>query len=222
MVLPLAVAFFAVLLGALLALGPREGAPIVLPIRLVAIVAAGAVIATHLLPEAFHELGLRAALGVAAGAAFPALTEFLGGRIATRPSVRERGARVGLEVAYGGLLVHRFGDGLSMGAVSGAHPSVVFAIALHIVPVTTVMLLAVESLLGKRRAVVRAVPLALSTMGGVVAARMFTGQAGQDESALSPWISAVVAGLLLHIVSHDVPRRRHAHAPGPVDDTGPL
>src|SRR5262249_44784053 len=156
-------------------------------------------------------LGIRAALGVGLGAAFPTAAEALGARIARSSPLADRarsnepdaGARIGLEVTYGALVVHRFGDGLSMGAV-GSNTFVVLAIAAHIVPVTTVMLLAVERLLGKRAATLRGVLLAIATMAGVVVSSLV---AALDETALSPWISAAVAGLLVHVVVHDLPGR---------------
>jgi hypothetical protein len=217
MLLPLVVAFLAVSLGAWLALGPREGTASVRPIRVIAIVAAIVVILVHLLPEAFHELGLRALLGFGAGVAVPTVTERVGAAMSKRPRASAGGAIAGLEIAYAGLVVHRFGDGLSMGAYSPAHgvwaqAGVVFAIALHIVPVTTVMVLAIIALRGRRAAFFRSVILALSTMAGVVVAGTLvaTGRSGA-EADVSPWISAFVAGLLLHIVAHDLPGR-HSHA----------
>lgn len=218
MLLPLVVAFLAVSLGAWLALGPREGTASVRPIRLIAIVAAVIVILVHLLPEAFHELGFWSLLGFAAGVAVPTVTERVGTMLSRRPGAGTGGALAALEIAYVGLVLHRFGDGLSMGAYSPvthgawAQAGVVFAIALHIVPVTTVMVLAIIALRGRRSAFFRSVILAVSTMAGVVVAGTLVaaGRTG-GEADVSPWISAFVAGLLLHIVAHDLPGR-HSHA----------
>jgi zinc transporter ZupT len=214
MLFPLVVALVAVILGAWLALGPREGAASVRPIRVVAIVAAVVVIVTHLLPEAFHELGAKAVLGFAAGLGIPTATERIGALLSKQSGHgKDGGAIAGLEIAYAGLVVHRFGDGLSMGAYSRAEhgawgqAGVVLAIAAHIVPVTTVMVLALDALRGRRAVLVRVALLAASTMAGVVVAGVAVAGGPPD---LSPWISAVVAGLLLHIVAHDVPVR-HSH-----------
>jgi zinc transporter ZupT len=209
MLFPLVVAFVAVFLGAWLALGPREGAAVVRPIRLIAIAAAAVVIAVHLLPEAYHELGFWAVLGFAAGLAVPTVTERVGALFSKRSGGgKDGGAVAGLEIAYAGLVVHRFGDGLSMGAYSRtehgawAQAEVVLALAAHIVPVTTVMMLALVAVRGRRAALVRAALLAASTMAGVVVAGVVVAGGPRE---LSPWISAVVAGLLLHIVVHDMP-----------------
>src|SRR5690242_11669697 len=110
MLLPLFIAFASVALGTALALVPRRGARIVGPIRFLALVAALAVIGTHLLPEALHELGPIALVAFAAGMAFPWVMDLAGafaGRIsASAPST----PITTLEVSYVGLVVHRFGD----------------------------------------------------------------------------------------------------------------
>src|SRR5262245_22230281 len=121
MLLPLTIAFVAVALGAALAILPREGARIVKPIRLVALVAAVVVIATHLVPEALEELGTRALLALAAGVALPWALEALGGVVARRRAGDAPSTPIAaLEISYAGLVVHRFGDGLSMGAIARA------------------------------------------------------------------------------------------------------
>jgi hypothetical protein len=156
MLLPLTIAFLAVALGAALAILPREGALIVKPIRLIALIAALVVIATHLVPEALEELGPRALLAVAAGIALPWILEALGGIVAQRTATSAGSTPfAALEISYAGLVVHRFGDGLSMGAIARSSDTptaalgVLLALAAHIVPVTTVMVLAFVSLRGR-------------------------------------------------------------------------
>jgi hypothetical protein len=218
MLLPLTIAFVAVALGAALAILPREGARVVKPIRLVALVAALIVIATHLVPEALEELGPRALIAFAAGIALPWVLEALGGVVARR---RAAGAPstplAALEISYAGLVVHRFGDGLSMGAIARSSDTptdalgVLLVLAAHIVPVTTVMVLAFVSLRGRGSAMFRAAGLAAATMAGVVAAELALDRGPKD---VSPWVSALVAGLLLHLVAPSIPRRDKSAAPG--------
>jgi len=219
MLLPLFIAFASVALGTALALVPRRGARIVGPIRLLALVAALAVIGTHLLPEALHELGPVALVAFAGGMAFPWLMD-LAGALAGRVSSDAPATPIAtLEVSYVGLVVHRFGDGLSMGAIARASETptaalaVLLALAAHIVPVTTVMVLAFVGLRGRRTALFRAVGGAIAAMAGVLVADLALGQGPKD---VSPWISAVVAGLLLHLVLPIVPglgKRAEAGAP---------
>lgn len=216
MLLPLVIAFVAVALGTALALGPREGTRIIVPIRIIALVAALAVVVAHLLPEALEELGPRALLAFVAGIALPWSMEKFGSHVGHGGSAATPLAT--LELGYAGLVAHRFGDGLSMGAVARAHdpPSaalgVLLALAAHIVPVTTVMVVAFVELRGRRTALVRGTGLALSTMGGVVVAELAVGRGPKD---VSPWISAFVAGLLLHLVAPAIPKRKRNAEPGP-------
>jgi hypothetical protein len=212
MIAALLVAFVSVTLGAWLALGVRTDARVMRPIRVVAMLAAVVVIATHLLPEALHELGPKALIAFVLGVLLPALVERLGSLAAHRAQGRhEHGSQAAaLEITYAGLVAHRFGDGLTLGGVTRtggpfwATAGVLLALAAHIVPVTTVMILAVLEVKGRASAVVRSGVLAVSTMTGVVVASV----AVEDGPAsLGPWISASVAGLLLHIVAHDVQRK---------------
>jgi hypothetical protein len=219
MLFPLVVAFVAVALGAALALWAKEGSHAVTAIRVVAIVASAVVIGTHLLPEAVHELGARAFAMFAVGVALPALVEAVTRRVARSqadPGTSGVAHAMGVEIAFVGLVVHRFGDGLSMGAVGSTGPTfwqgafVVLAVSAHIVPVTTLMILAVAAVRSRASAVAHAGILAASTMAGVVVGAVAVQSGSADES---PWISALVAGLLLHIVVHDLPKRgrRVAH-----------
>ena len=209
MLLPLVIAFLSVAFGTALALVPREGARIMKPIRIVALIAAVAVIATHLLPEALRDLGPWALLAFAAGMAFPWLMDLLGGLIGRegKPGAASTPLAT-LELSYAGLVVHRFGDGLSMGAITRSSDTptaaltVLLALAAHIVPVTTVMVLAFISLKGRHTAMIRAVGLGVATMGGVVVAMLALERGPRD---VSPWISAIVAGLLLHLVAPALP-----------------
>ncbi|HEX3598199.1 MAG TPA: hypothetical protein VHU80_23985 [Polyangiaceae bacterium] len=207
MLLPLTIASLAVAFGTALAILPRDGARIVKPIRVVALVAAIGVIVTHLLPEALHALGLWALVAFALGMAFPWLLDLSGALIGRRRGGQSTPLAT-LEVSYAGLLVHRFGDGLSMGAIARASetPSgalaVLLALAAHIVPVTTVMVLAFVSFKGRRAAMVRGMGLGVATMGGVLVAEAALERGPRD---VSPWISALVGGLLLHLVAPVLP-----------------
>ena len=212
MIFALAVAFLSVFLGTWLALGPQTGTRLLGTIRVVSIVAALGVIATHLLPEAFHGLGVRALFGFAGGALLPSLAEILGKSLAQRGSTAHDhgGALAALEIGYAGLVAHRSGAGLSMGAYARTSDStwsmvgVILALAAHVVPVTTVMIFAVLSLRGRRSAIVRAgrssarPPWRASSSRARPSTRV-------REGDVSSWISAIVAGLLL---PHRHPRRQ--------------
>lgn len=218
MLFPLVVGLVAVALGAVLALGPPAGATIIGSIRIVSIAAAIGVIALHLLPEAWSGLGAWTLVAFAAGLAVPRAVEALAERVAGgsvghghghgHGHVQNNGSHAALDIGYAGLVVHRFGDGLSMGAYarvpgsSYASAPVLLAFAAHIIPVTTVMVLAALAAKGRRLAIVYAAGLGVAIASGVLLA---SAALAARSHGLEPWISAVVAGLLLHVVIHTGP-----------------
>jgi hypothetical protein len=203
--LPAAVAVAAVALGLLLGLVPPGKAGLIGPLRTFALAAALTVVLTHLLPEALEELGASAVLLVAAAAALPAWWRLLTGVGAHTHS----GGHAGLIAGYLGLLVHHVGDGVGLGAYATlpggarAHVDVLLALAVHTVPLVAVVTFAFRVVSGTRAAVMRAGGLALASVSGVVlSAFVADGEAHQ----FSAWIAAGVAGLLLHVVTHDLGR----------------
>jgi hypothetical protein len=82
---------------------------------------------------------------------------------------------------------------------AAATAPVLLAFAAHIVPVTTVMVLAALSAKGRNAAVYYAGGLAVAVGSGVLLASIALADLSHG---IEPWISAVVAGLLLHVVVH--------------------
>lgn len=203
--LPAAVAVAAVALGLLLGLVPPGKAGIVGPLRTFALAAALTVVLTHLLPEALEELGASAVLLVAAAAALPAWWRMLTG-LGTHSHAP---GHAGLIAGYLGLLVHHVGDGVGLGAYSQlpggalAHVDVLLALAVHTVPLVAVVTFAFRAVSGLRSAVLRAGGLALASVSGVVLSAFV---ADGEAHHFSAWIAAGVAGLLLHVVTHDLGR----------------
>lgn len=214
MLFPLLVGVVAVAFGALLALGPPAGEKSIGPIRILSVVAALFVIGWHLMPEAVHALGVWSVVAFGIGLIGPKALETIMERV-TEKARHHHDAPAGggtshtaLEIGYVGLIVHRFGDGLSMGAYArvpgspSAGAPVLLAFAAHIVPVTTVMVLAALAAKGRKVAVYYAIGLGVAVAAGVLLA---TAALTELSSGIEPWISAVVAGLLLHVVVHSVP-----------------
>jgi zinc transporter ZupT len=211
MLFPLIVGLAAVALGASIALGSPAGTRAIGPIRILSVVAAVGVIGWHLLPEAWAEIGAWSVVAFIGGLAVPKAVETVAERIAGRSIGHGHGhgeghaSHAALDIGYAGLIVHRFGDGLSMGAYSklpnsaAASAPVLLAFAAHIVPVTTVMVLAALTAKGRRTAVYYAVGLGAAIAAGVLLA---TAALTALSHGIEPWISAVVAGLLLHVVVH--------------------
>lgn len=190
-----------VALGAVLGLWGR-GERALGRLRALALGAAFAIVALQLLPEAAVRLGPAALLATALGFALPTAFERLdlGRRLG---GVGD--GRVGLELGFVGLLVHQVGDGLGMGAFTGPdhadhlHLEVFLTVAAHTVPIIAVMAAAFARLGGVVPALVRAGLLALASVVGVVLAGSTFAAAIGPHHAL---ISAIVGGLLLHVVVH--------------------
>jgi len=202
MTLALAVAIFSVAAGAAVGL-VRGGDVFMGPVRTFALVAAVAVVLSQLLPDALQAVGMPAFLVFAAGLGLPVLLERLGPF-----ALKDRLPRpnFSLELGYFGLIWHKVGDGLGLGAYTSdlhadhLHADVLFAIGAHTVPVTALVVLAFTARGGPRAGVVRAIGLALATVVGVLIAGTVPIEAAQ---IMEPWVAAAVAGLLLHVVAHD-------------------
>lgn len=198
-----------VVLGTALALAPRQKPAVLGTIRTFALTAALGVVALHLLPEALATLGWPSAVAFGAGLIAPGLLEraarWIGRlRMGAEPSARRS---IALEAAYYGLLVHRLGDGFGLGAFTTelhaghAHEDVIIALAAHTVPVVAMVVLVFDSVQGRSSAVLRAVGLAAASVAGVLIAAWWP---TRNAPASTAWIAAIVAGLLLHVVTHDL------------------
>jgi len=210
-----AVAIAAVGLGLALGLGSGGGSRLVGPLRTFAFTAALTVALTHLLPEALAELGAPGLLLFAAASVAPAWGELLRG-FASGGKTHGGQGRAVLGAGYLGLLVHHVGDGLGLGAYSElpggalAHTDVLAALAVHTVPLVAVVTLAFRTQRGTRAAVERAGGLAAASVGGVLLSGVVPAELTRS---LSAWIAAGVAGLLLHVVTHDLGRDLPASTP---------
>lgn len=177
--------------------------------RTFATLAAVAVVITHLLPEALHELGPLSILLFLAGWFAPALAHFIGQR-----STHGRSANAILEAGYWGLVAHHVADGIGLGTYtrlppeSGSHFDVIVALAAHTVPLIAVVSLAYRVTFGARSALIRSLGLAFASVVGILLSSLVEGATLEHYA---PIVAAVAAGLLLHVVTHDLtedpPRR---------------
>ncbi len=203
----LAILAFAVLLGGFAALFQEPGRKAMPAIRTFAVVAAAAIALLHLLPEAFAEIGLPAILATLVGALGPAAIE------RTVPSQRHHtheAPTTALAMGYAAVVVHQVGEGAALASLAktGAlRVGIVLAIAAHTAPLSMVVAIRVlevkrEAGKGQKRAIVLALlGVALSTVVGAGTGSL-VGTA--QLSAVQPWLLGLVAGLLLHALSHDV------------------
>ncbi|MEY4549267.1 MAG: hypothetical protein RL685_5462 [Pseudomonadota bacterium] len=190
----LAAIWLSVVLGAALGVWQRFAPRVTEPIRTFAVVAAALVVSLSLLPHALECEGILGLLGAALGyAAIPAL-ERLGMALFHR--VDPRALR--LELGYAGLLLHRFGDGVTM-SVEGHGYGVLWALGAHEVPIVALVTLAFAQR-GLGVALARATALGLSSSLGYF---LVSALPAASWHALHGWADAGAAGVLLHIVAHE-------------------
>ena len=209
MLLALLVAVLSVLLGAALSFVPSTSRAVLGYMRTFATLAAVAVVVSHLLPEALRELGPLSILLFLAGWFAPALAHFIGQR-----STSGRAQHAVLEAGYWGLVIHHVADGIGLGAYTrlpdqGAHLDVIVALAAHTVPLIAVVSIAYRTTFGARSAVMRSLGLAAASVVGILLSNL---AAASTIEGFSPIIAAVAAGLLLHVVTHDLTEDT-AHGP---------
>lgn len=207
MLLALFTIFASVGLGTWLALGSSQSRVLLGPIRTFALTAAVGAIVVHMMPESLARMGAWALLPFLLGAAAPRLLESLG-VLVYRASHRDAGpGRFALEASYAGLLLHRVADGVGLGLYTAdqgklvEHSGVLAALAGHAVPVVAIVVLTFDSVSGRGSALRRSLGLALASVLGVVLTQSSFAAAFLEANGLA---SAFVAGLLFHVVSHDL------------------
>lgn len=198
----LAGALLPVLLGIALALTPWFRRELLRPAKLVAVIAVVVVLVFVLLPHSF------AAEGWLAVAVFlVALLAPLGlERLALRAGL---GHGVAVELAFAILLLHQVVDGFEIGtahALGTAPWAITLAIAAHSIPFVGAILLGVAQRRGGRSMLVRGGALLVATALGTVLGYELPSHV---EEAIG-WLPALVGGLLLHVVWHDLDEE-HEH-----------
>jgi uncharacterized membrane protein YraQ (UPF0718 family) len=210
MVLAVVIALSSIALGAALGLLPGSSARATSPFRTFAMVTAVAVVLGQLLPEALGAVGVPALAAFAAGFLAPRLAERLAAAF-SQPACSHDNAMctdLGLEFGYVGLILHHVGDGIGLGLYTGPlhaghdHYDVLAALAGHTVPLAALMALAFKTHRGAFSAAWRALGIGAAVVLGVGLADMLS---PAQLEVWEPWLTAVVAGLLLHIVAHGWP-----------------
>ena len=210
MLLATVIALCSIALGTALGLlpgnSPRAGGPF----QTFALVTSVAVVLGQLLPEALAAVGVSALLAFAAGFAIPRLAE----RAAVafrKPACTHHDAMctdLGLEFGYAALVLHHIGDGIALGLFTSPlhrgheHYDVLIALAGHTVPVTALLALAFKTHRGAVSALWRALGIVAAVLLGVLMANSLS---PEHLVAWEPWLTALVGGLLLHIVAHGWP-----------------
>ena len=215
MLIATAIALASIGLGAALGLLPGSSPRAANPFQTFAIVTSVAVVLGQLLPESLGAVGVGALLVCGLGFAIPRVAERLAVRMRAPACIHDDAmcTDLGLEIGYIGLVLHHVGDGVALGLYSGplhqghAHYDVMVAIASHTVPVIALVVLAFKTHRGAGSAGWRALGIAASTLLGVGLASLL--QPAQ-LAPWEPWLTALVSGLLLHIVAHGWPAELRA------------
>jgi hypothetical protein len=197
MALSLLYALIPVIFGAALAAAPGLDRRALGPLRTLALAAAVAVVGGALLPEAASALGGWTAAAFLLGLLGPVLAE----RAASAWLDREGG---GLALALPALALHQLSDGLQVGAAMATSDDgavVALAIAAHTAPLLAAVALTWAGLFGPRGALARVAALAGATALGVAVG---SGAGAAPLAGAAPWIQAGLAGLLLHVLGHDL------------------
>jgi len=214
MILPLSVALVSVVLGAGLALAGERFSRAMGVVRWFSLIAASAVVLGHLLPDAVQEIGWVALIAFLVALVMPVAVERLVGMLRGHKDSHAHDhcdhahadADVGMELGYAGLLLHQVGDGFALstygssGRVGGVVLGVLAAIGLHTIPVAAFVVIAFFKHGGYGAASMRAAGLVLATWIGVFGVSMAP---VAWMTSWEPWLTAVVAGLLFHVVVHD-------------------
>ena len=205
--LGIAILAVAVVLGGLAALFHEPARWAMSAIRTFAVVAAVSIALLHLLPESIAAVGVGAIVAALVGALGPMALE------RAIPSPRNHAHEApttALAMGYAAVVAHQAGEGAALASLAetGALSlAIVLAVAAHTVPLAMVVGLRVLEVRGDRKhGEKRAIALALL---GVMAATACGAGAGTfigraRLASAQPWLLAVVAGLLLHALSHDV------------------
>ena len=195
MLLPLLLSLASVALG--IAVGLGVGVRALRPASLLAAVAALLAVVFQLIPEALHELGWIALAVVALAFVVPLVVE-LGAR-------RLRGqGRFGLEIAFVGLLIHQIADGVALGSLGlvdhdHSHDVSYVAIAAHTVALVALFVLLFRQRSGRWHALWRGLGMALALVVGAAGVGLLP---HATLELVHPWIVAIAAGVLLHVVAH--------------------
>ncbi len=197
-------ALVAVLLGGLL--GLRRLSEVVLgPLRAFALVSVSAIILLQLLPEAVATGGPVVMLAALAAFGLPALWPRL------RRKREPRARQMTLEVAYVSLLVHKVSDGLGLGVVVGhdhglaAHWELALALFAHTIPMAAVVAMSFRDR-GSIHLWLRMLGLGGAMLLGILLSDAI---AQGPLPSIRPYFDAMAAGLLLHIIFHDIPRPKN-------------
>lgn len=201
MILPLSIVVAALVGGMVLGQLTRRRSVWWVPVRSFAVAAVISTVVVALLPEAVAELGGWALPGLLVALAIPPVLSRIGGTLGHHGRSSHHW---GAELAFAGFAVHQLVETLALGSYVGSlgrepPPWGLFvAVGAHTLPLTAIFVAEAISHSGHRAAWLRGALLLGATILGY--------GVGQSVGALylgaHPWVSILVAGFLVHVVTH--------------------
>lgn len=201
MMLPLGIGVTALFAGFTLGLLARRRSPWWIPIRSFAIAAAVSTVVVSLLPEAMTELEAWALPALLAALALPPLLSRWGRE---RGRQRRSSHQWGADLAFVGFAVHQLVENVALGSYVGSlgdesPPWGVFvAVGAHTLPLTAVFVAEAIDHSGVVLACRRGGILIAATVGGYLLGQ----SVGELVIGAHPLLSVLVAGFLVHVVTH--------------------
>lgn len=204
MIAALAISAVAVLVGSGLGILTRARSPWLVPVRTFAVMAVTSAVIVQLLPEAIAAAGPGALYAFAAALLVPAVLAAVRAHDHDAASRRMTAHQWGHELGFIGFLAHQLIECLALGTYAGAehaehdHLGLFVAIAAHTLPLTAIFVTEAVTHYGKPRAIRRAALVLAATVAGF----LLGGVLDESVLGLGQWLSAGLAGFLIHVVLH--------------------
>ncbi|MGH1341014.1 MAG: permease [Nannocystales bacterium] len=172
-------------------------------LRVFAVAAVATAVALQMLPEALSEMGGTALLVFGGAIVFPGLLSPVLRRLRGSDTTSHS---LSADLGFLGFIAHQVAEGVALGSFSTdahadhGHEGLVLAVAAHTVPLTALLIAEALAHRTRRVAMGRAAALVLATSLGFALADLLHDVL---PHALHSWLTAGVAGVLVHILFHD-------------------
>lgn len=199
----LAITTGSIVLGVVLGVLTRRTSAAFGALRVFAVSAVATAVALQMLPEALTEMGGTALLVFGGALVLPGLLNPVLRRVAGTETTRHD---LSADLGFLGFLAHQVAEGVAIGSFSSGaheghgHEGLVLAVAAHTVPLTALLIAEALTHRSRKVAMGRAVALVVATGLGFALADVLHDVL---PHALHSWLTAGVAGVLMHILFHD-------------------
>lgn len=199
----LAITTSSIVVGVVLGVLTRRGAASFGALRVFAVAAVATAVALQMLPEALSEMGGAALLVFVGALVLPGLLSPVLRRVAGTETTRHA---LSADLGFLGFVAHQIAEGVALGSFSTdehaghGHEGLVLAVAAHTVPLTALLIAEALTHRSRRAAAGRAIVLIVATGSGFLLADVLHDVL---PHALHSWLTAAVAGVLMHILFHD-------------------